>query len=336
MIKQATEIISKGADLDSRQMQEAIDEIMAGAAAVDDIILFLEALNKKGATSDELAAGALIMRKYAVKIISDKQPILDTCGTGGDNKGTFNISTVVSFVASGCGISVAKHGNRSVTSSCGSADILEAAGVNINMTADTVKKCLDQIGIAFMFAPNMHPAMKYAMPARKKIAKRTIFNILGPLTNPAGAKHQLIGVFDKGLVNLVAEVLLKLGTRHALVVCADDGLDEITTTAETQAAEVKNKQVTTYKISPLDFGIKKSALADLKGGSAPENAKILYDILKGKIGPQRDIVVLNAAAAIYAADKCSSIREGINLACESIDSAKALEKLELLKEYSNK
>jgi anthranilate phosphoribosyltransferase len=318
------------------QMQQAMEEIMSGKADDPEIVSFLTALNKKGESVDELTAAVQVMRGHATKINTRHKVILDTCGTGADNKGTFNISTIVAFVACGCGIAVAKHGNRSVSSRCGSADILEALGININMGKERIEKCLDDIGIAFLFAQDLHPAMKYAMPARKEIGAKTIFNILGPLSNPAGATHQLMGVFAKHWVQLLAQVLSNLGSKHALVVHGEDGLDEITTTAKTYIAEFYNGKISNYEISPEDFGIQKANLGDLAGGDASYNAKILLDILNGKNGPRRDIAVLNAAAAIYVAGKAKSIKEAISLATESIDSGKALKKFELLKEYSLK
>jgi anthranilate phosphoribosyltransferase len=335
MIQEATEILSKGKDLAAFQMEAVMEEIMTGKADTGQIVSFLTALNKKGETVEEITAAVSVMRRHVTRIHIDKEPLLDTCGTGGDRKGTFNVSTVVAFVASGCGITVAKHGNRSVSSSCGSADILEALGININMAAKMIERCLNDIGIAFLFAPNLHPAMKYAMPARKQIGTRTIFNILGPLTNPAGATHQLVGVYDRHWTNILATVLGKLGTIHALVVHSEDGLDEITTTAKTYISEEYKGKLNSYEINPEDLGFKKVKLEDLKGGAVTDNVKIALDVLKGKPGPHRDIVLLNAAAAIYVADKAKSIKDGIELAAESIDKGRALKKLELLKERSN-
>ncbi|MFA5276345.1 MAG: anthranilate phosphoribosyltransferase, partial [Candidatus Omnitrophota bacterium] len=239
-------------------------------------------------------------------------------------------------VAAASGVAVAKHGNRSVSSASGSADILEALGVNINLSKEKLGACLDEVGIAFLFAQNLHPAMKYAMEARKKIGKRTIFNIIGPLSNPAAATHQLVGVFAAHWVPFLAQVLLRLGTKHALVVHGEDGLDEVTTVAKTKISEVKGGRVRNYEVSPEEFGIKKARLEDLSGASPQENANILFGILKGKKGPERDIVVLNSAVALYAADKVESIKEGIIPAEEAIDSGKALEKLEKLKEFTLK
>ncbi len=335
MIQEAIKDLSQKNNLTGSLMQAVMEEIMTGEADTAEIISFLTVLNKKGETIEEITAAASVMRRYVTRIHVDKEPLLDTCGTGGDNKGTFNVSTASAFVASGCGITVAKHGNRSVSSSCGSADILEALGININMAKDRIERCLNDCGIAFLFAPNLHPAMKYAMPARKQIGTRTIFNILGPLTNPAGATHQVVGVYGRHWTNILATVLKDLGTVHALVVHSEDGLDEITTTAKTFVCEEYQGKQNDYKINPQDFGFLKVKLEDLKGGKVSDNVKIMLDVLKGKAGPHRDIVVLNAAAAVYVCDKVKSIKEGIGLASESIDSGKALKKLELLKKCSS-
>jgi anthranilate phosphoribosyltransferase len=336
MIQEAIEILSQKKDLNAIRVQSTMEEIMTGKVDTREIVSFLTLLSSKGETVEELTAAVSVMRRHATKINTKHKVILDTCGTGGDRKGTFNVSTIVAFVASGAGITVAKHGNRSVSSCCGSADILEALGINIDMDKPKIEKCLDELGIAFLFAQNLHPAMKYAMPARKQIGKRTMFNILGPLSNPAGATHQLVGVFDKYWTEILARVLSNLGTMHALVVHGEDGLDEITTTTRTYVSEAHKGKVKNYEIEPENFGFKKSRLEDLAGGTALDNATTLFDILKGKAGPKRDIVVLNAAAAIYAADKSSSIENGIKLASEAIDSGEALKKFELLKEYSLK
>ncbi|MBI5145472.1 MAG: anthranilate phosphoribosyltransferase [Candidatus Omnitrophica bacterium] len=336
MIREATEKIVRNENLSLNQMEEVMEEMMTGRIETPDIVSFLVALNKKGESIDEITAAARVMRRHAIKVKTKHKLILDTCGTGADNSGTFNVSTVTAFVVSGCGVAVAKHGNRSVSSCCGSADILEALGIDINLPKDKIEKCLDEIGIAFLFAPNFHPAMKYAMPARKEIRQKTIFNILGPLTNPAGATHQLLGVYDRRWIRILAEVLGNLGSRQALVVNSEDGLDEVTTTAKTFIAEFKLGKIKEYEITPEDFGFQRAALEDLKGGDVHCNARILMDILKGKIGLKRDMVILNSAAGLYVADKVNSIREGISLAASSIDSGSALKKLELLKEYSNK
>ncbi len=336
MIIEATQKLLKKKNLSAQDMRLVMQEIMSGKAHTEEIVFFLLALEEKGETVQELTAAVEVMRRQATPISVSKKDILDTCGTGGDKKGTFNISTAVAFVVSGCGITVAKHGNRSVSSCCGSADVLEALGVDINMPKEKVEKCLDEIGIAFLFAQNLHPAMKHAMPARKEIGRKTIFNILGPLSNPAGATHQLVGVYDKKWTAVLAEVLNNLGSSCALVVHGEDGLDEITTTAKTFVGEARQGKLKNYEITPEEFGFKRAELKDLMGGTISENAGIIMSILKGEDGPKRDIVILNAAAAIYAADKASSIKDGIKLAVESIDSGAALKELELLKGYSKK
>jgi anthranilate phosphoribosyltransferase len=335
MIKDLVKQLINKKDLTVEQMQQVMREILSGATDTADIVAFLTSLNDKGETVEELTAAVNVMLKYVEPIIVDKPNILDTCGTGGDKKGTFNISTITALVASGAGVTVAKHGNRSVSSSCGSADILEALGVNINMDKAKIKKCLEEIGIAFLFAPNLHLAMKYVMPARKQIAQKTMFNILGPLINPARATNQLIGVYSAQWTRPLAQVLHNLGTKHVLVVHGADGLDEVTTTDKTFVAEVVGGSLKEYEITPEDFGFKQANLNDLLGGSIQENVKIVRDILAGKKGNQRDIVLVNAGCAIYAADKAKTISEGIKLAEKSIDSKAALRKLELLKEYSH-
>jgi len=337
MIEDAIEILSKGNDLTASQMEAVMEQIMTGKASTPQIVSFLSNLNNQGETPEELAAAVQVMRRHATKISTKHKVILDTCGTGGDRKHTFNISTAVAFVASGAGITVAKHGNRSVSSKSGSADVLEALGININMTEEEIEKCLDDIGIAFLFAPNFHPAMKYAMDARKNLGVRTIFNFIGPLSNPAGATHQLVGVYDSEWADILADGLKELGTEHALIVRGDDGLDEITTVTKSYILDVRiGKLEPRYEIVPEDFGFKRSKPSDLSGGVAFDNAKIILDVLNGKLGPKRDIVLLNAGAAIYVADKVNSIKQGVDLARESLDSKKALKNLELLREYSHR
>lgn len=336
MIQEAIDLLSQKKDLTKEQMYSVMQEIMSGGVETPSIVSFLSKLSSKGESIEEITAAAQVMRRYVTKINTRHAQVLDTCGTGGDKKGTFNISSICAFVAAGCNIAVAKHGNRSVSSYCGSADILETLGVNINMNPKDTERCLDEVGIAFLFAQNLHPAMKYAMPARKQIGAKTIFNILGPLSNPAGATNQLIGVYSAQWTESLAKVLGNLGTLHALVVFGEDGLDEITTTTSTLVSELYKGRIKNYRISPEDFGFKKANPEDLAGKDARVNADILLDVLGGKEGPCRDIVLLNAAAAIYAADRTASIREGIDLARDSIDSKKALEKFKLLREYSNR
>ncbi len=334
MILDAIELLSKGRDLTAGQMALVMEEIMSGQAIHEEIVTFLTHLSKKGETPAELAAAVSVMRRFAVQIKTKHKVVLDTCGTGGDCSGTFNISTAVAFVVSGAGVVVAKHGNRAVSSRSGSADTLEALGINIHLNPQMISKCLDEIGIAFLFAQNLHPAMKYAMSARKEIKSRTIFNLLGPLSNPASATHQLIGVYHRRWVEVLAEALKNLGAFHALVVHGSDGLDEITTTGTTFIVEAKRGKIIKYDVSPGDFGFRPAVLSDLAGGVAADNAKIILEILNGKKSCRRDIVILNAGAALYAADKAASIKEGILLAEESIDSGDALMKLNSLKEYA--
>jgi len=334
MIREAIPKLIEGSDLNFNQMQAVMEEIMLGKASAVQISSFITAMRIKGETIDEITAATSVMRSFASKIPCRDEAVLDTCGTGGDNKGTFNISTIAAFVAAGAGVSVAKHGNRSVSSSCGSADLLEALGVNINRNVKQLCDSLRDIGIAFLFAPNLHPAMKYAQPVRRELGVKTIFNILGPLSNPACARHQLIGVYERGLTEVFARVLKNLGSKHALIVHGADGLDEITTIGPTYVCELKKGKITSYIFDPRNLGIKKPAFKDLVSSSIKSNLRIALMVLKGKKGPQRDIVLLNAAAALYAADKVKSIKDGLKIASESIDSGRAFEKLSQLKEYS--
>ncbi len=334
-------IISKvveGRDLSEEEAAQAMQAIMSGSATPAQIASFLTALRMKGERVAEIAAFARVMREFA-STISPKVngKLVDTCGTGGDSVKSFNISTISAFVASGSGIAIAKHGNRSVTSKSGSADLLEALGVNINLTPEQVEKLIEQIGIGFMFAPIFHGAMKHAITPRKEIGIRTVFNILGPLTNPANAQAQLLGVFSQELVPTLAEVLERLGVERAMVVHGMEGLDEISICSETKVAELKNHSIEVYTISPEDFGFKRAKVEDILGGSPQENAELAKRILKGEEqGAKRDIVILNSAAAIYVAGKAKSIDSAINMAENSIDSGKALEKLNQLVEMSTK
>lgn len=336
MIKEAIALLIERKDLPPELMRQAQEEIMRGEASPAQIAAFLVALRLKGETIEEITAGAEIMRKYAVRIKPADKSVLDTCGTGGDASGTFNISTVSALVACGAGITVAKHGNKSVSSRCGSADLLQELGVKIDLEPARIEKCMRETGFGFLYAPLLHQAMKYAAPVRRELGIRTIFNILGPLTNPAGADCQLLGVYDARLTEVLARALKNLGSRHVLVVHGEDGLDEATTTGWTQVAELKDGEVKVYKIHPADFGIPQAVIGDLRGGDVKDNAGITEGILKSISGPKRDIVLLNAGCAIYAVDKAASIREGIEQARASIDSRAALRKLELLREVSNR
>ncbi|HSC69921.1 MAG TPA: anthranilate phosphoribosyltransferase, partial [Candidatus Methylomirabilis sp.] len=308
------------------------------------IAAFLTALRMKGETVEELIGFARVMREKVSFVktrarvqtsLSDtgREMLVDTCGTGGDATGSFNVSTATAFVVAGAGIPVAKHGNRSVSSLCGSADVVEALGVRLDLSPEGVGKCIDEVGIGFCYAPLLHKAMKYVMLARKEIRIRTVFNILGPLTNPAKASAQVIGVYDGKLTEVMAEVLKELGTVRAFVVHGEDGLDEISTTGESRVAELRDGWMRSYTIRPEDFGLSRASLADLRGGGAADNAEIIRHILQGERGPKRDIVVLNAGAAIAAGGKAADIAEGIAMAQKAIDSGAALEKLQRLVEY---
>jgi anthranilate phosphoribosyltransferase len=308
--------------------------IMRGGATDAQIAAMLVALRLKGETKEEITGFARAMRAEASTIPCRKGDFVDTCGTGGDRSGTFNVSTVSALVAAGAGCAVAKHGNRSVTSRCGSADLFARLGVNVEASAETAGRCLDRVGVGFLFAPLLHKAMKHAIGPRREIGVRTIFNILGPLTNPAGARRQLLGVFDGALTETLADVLKRLGSEHVLVVHGEDGLDEITLTGPTRVAELKDGVVGTYRIRPEDFGLRPVNPDALKGGDPETNAAIAMNILNGGKGPARDMVLLNAGAVAYVGGLASSIQEGIRLAEESIDSGRALEKLEGLKMMS--
>ncbi|MBI3755739.1 MAG: anthranilate phosphoribosyltransferase [Deltaproteobacteria bacterium] len=336
MIKEAISKIVKNQDLTEPEMIEVMNEIMTGAASPGQIGAFITALRIKGETVDEITGAARVMRDKATKIEIKDKKVVDTCGTGGDEAMTFNISTAAAFVAAGAGLTVAKHGNRSVSSKSGSADVLKALGVNIEAEVARVEECLKEIGIGFLFAPMLHGAMKYAAPVRREIGIRTIFNILGPLTNPAGARRQVIGVYDDSLTDVLGKVLANLGAEHAFVVRGEDGLDEITLTTETKVTELKNGILKTYHIKPEDFGFRRCRPEDLKGGDPEQNAEIILALLEGKKGSQQDVVLLNAAAAIVAGGIAKSLEEGISSARGSIDSGKAMEKLNRLVETTNK
>ncbi len=335
MIKEAITQLIKGEDLSQAKMTAAMDQIMEGRASESQIAAFLTALAVKGETIDEITAAAKVMREKALSIpVKSNHDLIDIVGTGGDMSNTFNISTAAAFVVSGAGLKVAKHGNRSASSMCGSADVIEKLGINININPKNVAECIEDIGIGFLFARNLHLAMKYAAVPRKEIGIKTIFNILGPLTNPADADIQLLGVFSADLTGKLANVLKKLGRKRALVVHGCDGLDEITLCDETIVYDLKDETITEYRISPVDLGFTLSNINDLKGGTPDINAGIILDLLKGKKSPHRDIVVLNAAAAIFASGKTDDLNDAIKIAAESIDSGNALKKLNELAELT--
>ncbi len=317
-------------DLTEADMLAAMQLIMSGGATDAQIGAFLISLRMKGETVTEISAAARVMRELSAKVSTDKTHLVDTCGTGGDASGTFNISTASAFVAAAAGARVAKHGNRSVSSKSGSADVLEAAGVRLNLTPAQVGRCLDEIGIGFMFAPAHHSAMKHAIGPRREIGARTIFNILGPLTNPAGAPNQVLGVFQRALLEPLAQVLQTLGSRHVLVVHARDGLDEMSIATETDIAELRDGQVRVYSVAPEDFGLQRTSLDSIKAADAATSLQILRAVLEDRPGPARDIVCMNAGAAIYAAGVAASLQAGVAAADKAISSGEAHRKLDQL------
>lgn len=339
-IKQAIGHVIQGNNLDEVSMYSVMNEIMEGEASEAQIGSFITALRMKGETVDEISGAVRVMRDKATPIdtgvdVDGEGILVDTCGTGGDGSGTFNVSTTSAFIVAGAGLTVAKHGNRSISSSCGSADVLEAAGVSLDLSPDLLGKCIKEVGIGFLFAPALHGAMKYAIGPRREIGVRTIFNVLGPLTNPAGANVQVIGVFDENLTEALAGVLGKLGTKRALVVHGEGNLDELTVTGFTKISELKDKNIHTYKITPEDVGLQKTSLAQLQGGkTAEESAQQMWNILRGEKGPKRDMVLLNSGAALMAAGLCEDLSQGVNVAAEIIDNGKALAKLEKLVAFS--
>jgi anthranilate phosphoribosyltransferase len=334
-IQQALHTLLNKQNLSADEMRDVMRIIMTGQATDAQIAGFLIALRCKGETIDEIAAAVEVMRELASKVDVKGEHVIDTCGTGGDGANTFNISTTCAFVVAAAGGQVAKHGNRSVSSSCGSADLLEAAGVNLDLTVEQVARCVNDIGVGFLFAPKYHGAMKYTIGPRKEMAVRTLFNLLGPLSNPAAAPNQLIGVFAKEWVEPMAQVLKKLGSQHVLVVSADDGLDEISIASQTNIAELKDGVVSTYTITPESLGFKRASLQELAVTDAASSLKIVKAVLDNQPGTARDIVALNAGAAIYAANISDSMISGIEKAQEVLASGAARAKFDALISYSN-
>lgn len=333
MIKEAIAMLVKGHSLTMEQSEMIMGEIMNDKATPAQFGAFVTALRLNGESVDEIVGMVKTMRAKAITVkIND--PVVDTCGTGGDAASTFNISTVTAFVVAGAGLKVAKHGNRAMSSRCGSADVLEALGVKIDYDAEGVRHCIEEVGIGFMFAPLFHPAMKYAANPRREIGIRTIFNLIGPLTNPAGAKAQVVGVADQVMVEKIAMALGCLGCRHALVVHGENGLDEISINGRTLIYELKGKEIESYYISPRDFGLVEASLDSIKGGSPDENTEIIRQILCGIRGPQRDVTLMNAAAAFLAGDRVKNLKQGFKLAEEVLDSGRAKHKLEQLIAFS--
>jgi anthranilate phosphoribosyltransferase len=335
MIKEAIATLVDGKSLNTETASQVMEEIMEGKATPSQLSSFLTALRIKGETSDEIAGLAKMMQSKALQV-KVGGPLLDIVGTGGDGLNTFNISTASAFVAAGAGIKIAKHGNRAASSLCGSADVLECLGVRIDLTPEQVEMCIREVGIGFMFAQVFHPAMKYAGPSRKEIGIRTVFNILGPLTNPAHAEYLVLGVPSPDLAEKIVPTLLRLGVKHALVVNGSNGMDELSISGDSLVWEVSQGKViaSKFKISPLDFGLKIALQEEVRGGKAEDNAGSIRQILSGVPGPRRDVVVLNSAAAMVAANLAPTFREGLALAQKTIDSGDALKKLDYLIKYS--
>jgi anthranilate phosphoribosyltransferase len=341
MIRETIRQVLEGKSLSPEQAEAVMDQIMTGAATPAQIAGFLVALRVKGETVDEIAGCARAMRSAAVQVRPARTDVVDTCGTGGDRAGTFNISTTAAFVVSGAGLGVAKHGNRSVSSRSGSADVLEALGVNLSLAPERVARAIDEIGFGFLFAPHFHPAMRHAIGPRRELGVRTVFNVLGPLTNPAGAAAQLLGVYDASLTGVLARVLQQLGSRAAYVVHGSGRLDELTTTGTNQVSffgiAPANGRVLTETLDPQQLGFARVQLGELQGGDPQENARITRTILDGQDrGPRRDVVLLNAAAALVAGGTAANLEEGVARATESIDRGAALRTLEALVDYSQR
>jgi anthranilate phosphoribosyltransferase len=341
IITEAVRALVERRDLSRIEAAAAMDAIMSGAATGAQIGAFLTALRMKGETVEELIGFAQVMRQKVVRIRArgddvagmsgtDREMLIDTCGTGGDATGTFNVSTATAFVVAGAGLRVAKHGNRSVSSMCGSADVVETLGISLDLPPDKVTRCIEEVGIGFLYAPLLHTAMKHVMPARRELGIRTVFNMLGPLTNPAAANAQVVGVYSASLTEPLARVLAELGTIRAFVVHGADNLDEISNTGESRISEVREGSVRTYAVRPEDFGVPSASIKDLRGGDREQNADIIRAILDGEPGPRRDIVVMNAAAALVAGAHARDLKDGVGLAAQSIDSRAARGKLDAL------
>lgn len=334
-IQQAIQVVIEGNNLTKQQMTAIMRAVMSGEATPAQVAGFLVALRMKGEVVEELTAAASVMRELSSKVNVSTQNLVDTCGTGGDAKGTFNVSTTAAFVVAAAGGRVAKHGNRSVSSKSGSADLLEAAGVNLQLSPEQVSKCIEEIGIGFLFAPAHHSAMKHAIGPRKELGVRTIFNLLGPLTNPANAPHQVLGVFSKEWVNPLASVLQSLGSRHVLVVHAEDGLDEISIACETNVAELKDGTISSYKISPQQLGVEQDSLEGVIVQSVEQSLQMVNDVFDNKAGAAVNIVRLNAGAALYACDKASTLEIGVEMATDALASGAAKKKFQQYIDYTN-
>ncbi len=334
MLKVFIQKLLKHEDLTEQEIIIAMKCIMEGSASEVQMAAFLAALGSKGETAEEITGCVRVMREKAEKIHPGTTYHIDTCGTGGDGAGTFNVSTAAAIIAAAGGAAVAKHGNRAMSSRSGSADVLEALGVDIMLTPEQTAQCIESVGIGFLFAQSFHKSMKHAAGVRRELGCKTVFNILGPLTNPAGAKGQVLGVFNESLTEKVAAVLQKLGSERALVVHGMDGLDEITITAKTKISELKDGKISNYLLDAADYGIPRCESSALKGGDAKENAEIIRAVFRGEKGPRRDMTVINAAAALYVAKAADTIKDGVRLAVEMIDTGKAAKKLEELAAFT--
>jgi len=343
-IREATEKLERREDLSRAEARLVMEELLSGAVADPDIIAFLVALRDKGEKSPELVGFAEVMRAHAsaglreagvdLEALARGEPLLDTCGTGGDGQGTFNVSTATALVAAAAGVRVAKHGNRSISSRCGSADVLEALGVMLDLPLERIPECLESVGMVFLFAPRLHLAMKHVMNARRALKTKTVFNLLGPLTNPLGATVQLLGVYDRTRTEMMAQALAAVGTRRAFVVAGHDGSDEISTAGPTQVSETDGEVVSTREIVPEDFGLRRAPAEALRGGDAETNARFLLRVLEGEHGPRRDVVLANASAALVAAGKAADFRQGVEQAVDALNSKAALGKLRALVAYT--
>lgn len=333
-IQQIIQTVVEGEELNLAEATAAMDAIMTGQVTDAQIGALVTGLRMKGETVEEIAGFAQAMRQHALKvdIDADSKPLLDTCGTGGDHSNSFNISTTATFVIAASGVRIAKHGNRAASSLCGSADLLEALGVAVELSPEQVAECVERVGVGFMYAPAFHPAMRFVGPARKQMGIRTVFNVLGPLTNPAGARHQLIGVGHPDIASKLASVLQTLGSKHAVLVHSEEGMDEVGVVGSTQITEfdADDGDIRTYVVTPDDFGLQRGLKEDLLGGDAAENRKITLSVLNGEEGPRRTVTLMNAGAGIYAANAADSLEAGIQMASEAIDSGKALQKMEEL------
>jgi anthranilate phosphoribosyltransferase len=345
-ITQANQKVAEGQNLSRAEAREVMEELLSGTVGDAEIAAFLAALRDKGEQSEELVGFAEVMRACAaeglrqarvdVEVILPGEPLLDTCGTGGDGQGTFNVSTAAALVAAAAGVRVAKHGNRSISSRCGSADVLEALGVAIDLPLDSLPACLERVGMVFLFAPRLHLAMKHVMNARRSLKTKTVFNLLGPLTNPLRASVQLVGVYDAARTEMMARALSAVGTRRAYVVAGSDGIDEITTTGPTRVSSTENEEVHTRDVHPEEFNLPRARLEALRGGDPATNARLLRGVLEGERGPYRDVVLANSAAALVLAGQAKAFPEGVERAAQVIDSRAALQKLHALIEFTQK